>query len=193
MKMRTSFFGEWPILRTPTSREPSRDHQGQVSIIAACRSLMARNAPHGPQSLTCSGVGTAVPQTPRAIPWRARIGNELEASPVWSLALATSAAWWQLAGTNKAKQQANQHPNARCVSHKSTILRMNSHSIRIFSEVSQLAKIGTARKNSQKENFIVQASTHAVGSMSSMDTSKKQVQRDDSVAHAICIVMRNPS
>ncbi len=27
------FFGEWPILRTPTSKEPSRDHQGQVSII----------------------------------------------------------------------------------------------------------------------------------------------------------------
>jgi hypothetical protein len=37
------FVGEWPILRAPASKEPSRDHQGQVSIIAACRSLTAVN------------------------------------------------------------------------------------------------------------------------------------------------------
>ncbi len=58
--MRTSFFGEWLILRTLMSKEPSRDHQGQVSIIAARRSLTAENAPQGPQSATRSGVGAAV-------------------------------------------------------------------------------------------------------------------------------------
>ncbi len=42
------FFGEWPILRMPMSKEPSRDHQGQVGIIATHRSMMAGNDPQGP-------------------------------------------------------------------------------------------------------------------------------------------------
>ncbi len=88
------FFGEWPILRAPASKEPSRGHQGQVSIIATCQSLMAGNDPQEHRSATRGGVGTAVPQTPRAISWHARVGNEPEASPVWLLALATSAAQW---------------------------------------------------------------------------------------------------
>ncbi len=58
--MRTFFFGEWPILQAPASK-PSRDHQGQVSIIAARQSLTAVNDPPGPRSATCGGVGTAVP------------------------------------------------------------------------------------------------------------------------------------
>ncbi len=36
----------------------------------------------------------------------------------------------------KQKQQANKHPKARYVSCKTTILRRNSHSVRIFSELS---------------------------------------------------------
>ncbi len=55
----------------------------------------------------------------------------------------------QLALT-KQKQQANQHPKARYVSCKTTVLRRNSVSVRIFSEVSQFAKKGTARNTSQK-------------------------------------------
>jgi hypothetical protein len=54
------FFGEWPILCTPTSKEPSRDHQGQVSIIATRRSSTVGNDPQGPRSATRGGVGTAV-------------------------------------------------------------------------------------------------------------------------------------
>jgi hypothetical protein len=43
MKTRTSFLGEGPIVQAPLSK-PSRDHQGQVSIIATLRqSLMAGN------------------------------------------------------------------------------------------------------------------------------------------------------
>jgi hypothetical protein len=92
MKTRTSLFGEWSILCTPASKEPSRGHQGQVSIIASCRSLTAGNAPQGPRSATRGVVGTAVPYTQRAISWHAHVSNEPEASPVWSFALATSAA-----------------------------------------------------------------------------------------------------
>jgi hypothetical protein len=55
------FFGEWRILRAPASKEPSRDHQGQVSIIATRQLLTAGNDPQGPQSMTRGGVGTAVP------------------------------------------------------------------------------------------------------------------------------------
>ncbi len=91
--MRTSFFGEGPILQAPMSK-PSRDQQGQVSIINTHQSLMVGNGPQGPQSATRGGVGAVVPYTPRAISWRGRVGNEPEASPVWSLALATSAAQW---------------------------------------------------------------------------------------------------
>ncbi len=91
-KNKNFFFGEWPILRAPASKEPSRDHQGQVSTIATPQSLTTGNAPQGPRSATRGRVGTAVPQTPRAISWHAPVSNELEASPVWSLALATSAA-----------------------------------------------------------------------------------------------------
>ncbi len=54
----------------------------------------------------------------------------------------------QLALT-KQKQQANQHPDARYVSCKTTILRRNIHSVGSFSKVSRLANIGAARKNLQ--------------------------------------------
>ncbi len=79
----------------------------------------------------------------------------------------------------KQKQQAKQRPNARYASCKTTILRWNIHSIRNFSTVSRLAKIGAARKNSQKQTFVVRVSTYAVGSVSLTDASKKWVQRDD--------------
>ncbi len=55
----------------------------------------------------------------------------------------------QLAIT-KQKQQANQHPNARYVSCKTTILRRNIRSVGSFLKVSQLAKIGATTKNLQK-------------------------------------------
>ncbi len=55
------FFGEWPILRAPMSKDPYRGHQGQVSIIATRQSLTAGNDPQGPQTVTCGGVGTEVP------------------------------------------------------------------------------------------------------------------------------------
>jgi hypothetical protein len=42
--------------------------------------------------------------------------------------------------------QANQHPDARYVSHKTTISRRDIRSVGIFSKVSRLANIGTARK-----------------------------------------------
>ena len=48
--------------------------------------------PHKDPKVPCGGVETAVPYTSRAITWRARGGDEPEVSPVWSLALATSAA-----------------------------------------------------------------------------------------------------
>jgi hypothetical protein len=54
-------FGEWPILCTLMSKEPSSNHQGNVSIIASRRSLRAGNDPQGPQSMTRGGVGTVVP------------------------------------------------------------------------------------------------------------------------------------
>jgi hypothetical protein len=60
-KNKKFFFGEWPILRAPASKEPSRDHQSQVSIIAACQSSTAGNDPQGLRSATRGGVGTAVP------------------------------------------------------------------------------------------------------------------------------------
>jgi hypothetical protein len=44
-----------------------------------------------------------------------------------------------------------------------------------------------------KINFVVQASTYAVGSMSSTDASKEQVQKDNSTTHTIRVVVRNPS
>jgi hypothetical protein len=69
------------------------------------------------------------------------------------LALATSAAQWQLAGLTKQKQQANQHPNARYVSCKTTILRRNRPSIGNFSEVSQMAKNWDREKQLAKIKF----------------------------------------
>jgi hypothetical protein len=54
-------FGEWPTLQAPASKEPSRGHQGQVSIIATHLSLTAGNDPQGPRSATPGGVGTVVP------------------------------------------------------------------------------------------------------------------------------------
>jgi hypothetical protein len=79
----------------------------------------------------------------------------------------------KLAGATKQKQQANQHPNTRFVSCKTTVLQRNSHSVGIFSEVSQFAKKGTTRNNLQKQNFVVQASMYAVRIMSSTDAFKK--------------------
>ncbi len=46
----------------------------------------------------------------------------------------------------KQKQQANQHPYARYVSCKTTILRRNIRSVGSFSKVSRLAKIGAMKK-----------------------------------------------
>ncbi len=88
------FFGEWLILRALTSKEPSRDHQGQVSDIATRCSLTAKNAPQGPRSATRGGVGAAVLSTPRAISWQVHGGDEPEVSAVRLLASTTSAAWW---------------------------------------------------------------------------------------------------
>ncbi len=59
-KNENSFFGEWPILQAPASKEPSRGHQGQVSSIATRRWLTAGNDPQGPWSLTRGRVGTAM-------------------------------------------------------------------------------------------------------------------------------------
>jgi hypothetical protein len=53
---------------------------------------MAGNGPQGPGGATRGGVGTVVPYAPRAISWRTHVGAEPEASPVWPLASATSAA-----------------------------------------------------------------------------------------------------
>jgi hypothetical protein len=53
---------------------------------------MAGNGSQGPGGATRGGVGTAVLYAPQAISWRAHVGAEPEASPVWSSALATSAA-----------------------------------------------------------------------------------------------------
>ncbi len=97
----------------------------------------------------------------------------------------------QLALT-KQKQQAKQRPGARYVSRKNTILRRNISSVRIFSKVSQLAKIGATRK-SCKFFVVVLASVYAAKSTSLTDASKKQVQRDDSAMHVIHVVARNPS
>ena len=95
MKSRTSFFGEeGPILRAPASVQASGDHQGQVGDIDTRRSSTAGNGPQGPGGTTRGGVGTAVPYAPRAISWRAHVGAKPEANPVWSSALATSAARW---------------------------------------------------------------------------------------------------
>ncbi len=79
------------ISMRPTKIKPSRDHQGQVSVIATHRSSMAGNAPQGPQSATCGGVGPTRPYIPRANPWCAHKSAEPGASLVWLLALATSA------------------------------------------------------------------------------------------------------
>jgi hypothetical protein len=43
------------------------------------------------------------------------------------------------------------------------------------------------RKN---KSFVLGASMYAVGSMSSMDASKRRVQRDDSAMPAICVWAR---
>ena len=43
------------------SQEPYKDHQGQISIIAACQSSTAILDPQGPQSTTRGKVGLASP------------------------------------------------------------------------------------------------------------------------------------
>ena len=59
--------------RTSKSRErlqePSKDHQGQVSTIAARLSSACGNCFKGPQSATCGGVACTSPYTPRAMLW----------------------------------------------------------------------------------------------------------------------------
>jgi hypothetical protein len=95
MKLRTSFFvDEGPILRAPASVQVFRSHQGQVSDVDTRQSSTAGNGPQGSGGATRGGVGTAVPYAPRAISWCAHVGAEPEVSPVWSSALATSAAQW---------------------------------------------------------------------------------------------------
>jgi hypothetical protein len=49
------------------------------------------------------------------------------------------------------------------------------------------------KKKLAKKSFVVQASMYAVGSMSSTDSFKKQVQRDDYAMHTFRVVVRNPS
>ncbi len=58
----------------------------------------------------------------------------------------------QLALT-KQKQQANQRPDARYVSCKTTVLRRNIRSIGSFSKVSRLTNIGATRKKLAKIKF----------------------------------------
>jgi hypothetical protein len=84
--------GRGQFYERPRVYQPSGDHQGQVSNVDTCRSSTAENGPQGPRSANRAGAGTAVPYALRAISWRARVGEEPEASPVWSLASATSAA-----------------------------------------------------------------------------------------------------
>ncbi len=66
--------------------EPSKDHQGQFSLIATCHSLMVENAPQGARSATHDGVGLTGLYTPRAISWCTRVSAKPEESLVWSLA-----------------------------------------------------------------------------------------------------------
>jgi hypothetical protein len=79
------------VVNQARSREPSRDHQGQVSVTAAHRSSTAILDPQGPRSATRSGVGLASPYAPQARPWCARPSAVPRGSPVWSLASPISA------------------------------------------------------------------------------------------------------
>ncbi len=49
------------------------------------------------------------------------------------------------------------------------------------------------REKTRKKNFVLRASTYAVGSMSSTDAFEKRIQRDDYATHAFRVVVRNPS
>ena len=52
------------VVNRAWSREPSKDHQGQVSITAVRQSLTAILDLQGPQSATRGRVGLASPYTP---------------------------------------------------------------------------------------------------------------------------------
>jgi hypothetical protein len=72
-------------------QEPSRDHQGQVSVTAARRSSTAILDPQEPQSATPGEFGLASPYAPRARPWCTRASAAPRGSPVWLSALPISA------------------------------------------------------------------------------------------------------
>ncbi len=94
----------------------------------------------------------------------------------------------------KQKQQANQRPDAREVCLLQDYLFRTGTSVPL--EPSQqclnLQETGP-REKTRKFFFVVQASTNAIGSMSSTDAFKKRVQRDDCATHAFRVVVRNPS
>ncbi len=94
----------------------------------------------------------------------------------------------------KQKQQANQRPDVRGMSLARLPFRTGTS---VPSEPSQqcldLRRLGPQEKTFKNKSFVVRASTYAVGSMSSMDAFKKQVQRDDYARHAFRVVVRNPS
>ncbi len=56
------------VVNRAQSGEPSKDHQGQVSVTATRQSMTAILDPQGPQSATCGRVGLASPYTPQARP-----------------------------------------------------------------------------------------------------------------------------
>ena len=82
---------ERAVVNQVRSQEPSKDHQGQVSIIATHQSLTGILDPQGLQSTACGGVGLASLYTPQARPLCALASAAPRGSPVWSLLLLISA------------------------------------------------------------------------------------------------------
>ncbi len=86
-------FFFWRVANSMSARKQAFQRPPRPSQHHCCTPIIdSVDDPRGPRSATCGGVGTAVSQTPRAISWHARVGDEPEGSLVWSLALATSAA-----------------------------------------------------------------------------------------------------
>jgi hypothetical protein len=79
------------VVNQARSREPSKDHQGQVSVTTTRQSSTAILDPQGPRSATRGGVGLVSLYTPRARPWCTRASAAPRGSPVWSSALPISA------------------------------------------------------------------------------------------------------
>jgi hypothetical protein len=74
MIARSSFLVSGQSMQ-PQAQELSRDHQGQVIVIATCQSLTVGNAPQGPRSTTHSRVEPTGPYTPRAVSWCAHVST----------------------------------------------------------------------------------------------------------------------